>query len=504
MRLRTIAMMILLGGCLSASAQEGFIIHLNALQAGRSGTGISVREVPDGYLVFCRQFSHDGSFRQHAFTRLLNASGTLLGEHEYSYGDARDYDIGYIDAVADDGNGSHLAIVNEGWNYGDTTFIYRFDEAGSRTYREPMLVYPALDSVTAVVRQSRKAMDDGFVLGGFWNRPGDTQAFLIRLSSDLDTLWTKRIGLVSQDEIILGLAEYTDGGFVLTGYRQATSIFNSSFLIRTDASGNPLWTRYYGGTAGQNGAVRVTSDGGIVTWSNYRESNWPSEYRQLMLTKWNAAGDIVWQRKSHYGFYSSSRDLEVLPDGSFIGTAYNAAAGMNGMLCKFSHQGDSLWTRGYQVASGPHYLNDITPTSDGGFVCTGEANRTMPIDAAFQQSQTIYVLKTDSVGCVVPGCQNVGVQEYVMDLNGHLRILPNPVRDVLRAELELPTGTQLQGAVRAVLLNAQGQQVHAWPMRRSNDQVVLKEDISAMQVGVYFLHIADAERWLAGGKVVVE
>jgi hypothetical protein len=41
-------------------------------------------------------------------------------------------------------------------------------------------------------------------------------------------------------------------------------------------------------------------------------------------------------------------------------------------------------------------------------------------------------------------------------------------------------------------------------MRRSNDQVVLKEDISAMQVGVYFLHIADAERWLAGGKVVVE
>lgn len=109
-----------------------------------------------------------------------------------------------------------------------------------------------------------------------------------------------------------------------------------------------------------------------------------------------------------------------------------------------------------------------------------------------------------SQGCVVPGCHTVGVQEYALDLNEYLRIAPNPVSNVLQAELDLPAGTTLHGHVRAVLLNAQGQQVHAGPMQKSGVSLSLREDVGAMPCGVYYLHLADEKRWLAGGKVVRE
>jgi hypothetical protein len=275
--------------------------------------------------------------------------------------------------------------------------------------------------------------------------------------------------------------------------------------MRTDANGNLLWTRYYGGSAGQNGAVRVTADGGIVTWSNYREPSWPSEYSQVMLTKWNANGQVIWQRKSHYGYYSGARDLEVLPDGSFVGTAFGAEGDRGGMLCKFNANGDSLWTRGHNVASGPHYLNDVTLTSDGGFVCTGEANRMMPQDAPnFQQSQTIYVVKTDSLGCVVPGCSTVGVQEYALDLNEYLRISPNPVAvgEPLQMRFEPPLGTVFKGPLRAVVQDALGRQLQEQSLPAGT--VVHRLAIAGYTPGLYYVHLTDGSRWLAGGKVVVE
>jgi len=317
-----------------------------------------------------------------------------------------------------------------------------------------------------------------------------------------DTLWTERYGDSDEGPVGLGVAEHTDGGFLLTGYGTPPGSVNKSFLIRTDADGNQLWRRNYGGRASAvNGAVRVASDGGIITWSEYREDEWPNDWQQMMLTKWNAAGSIVWQKRSHLNIVTSTYDIEILPDGSFIGSG---TSNLNGVLAKFSPTGDSLWSRTYSFTHDFHLLYDVQPTSDGGFVATGTAYRYEPLDPQFQTSQIIWVVKTDSLGCVVPGCQNVGVREYLMDLNELLRIAPNPVHDVLSAVLSLPPGSEVSGAVRAVLLDAQGRQVAAWLMARDGDELRLNENVGALPSGAYYLHICDAARWLAGGKVMVE
>ncbi len=327
------------------------------------------------------------------------------------------------------------------------------------------------------------------------------QGLLLKIDS-LGTLeWTARYGSAIHQTEILGVAEYLEHGFLAIGQRAMSYVNNDCFLIRTDSLGNQLWRREFGGNADVTGMVRVTADGNCVTWSEYREVGWPLLYQQLMLTKWDAAGDIIWQKRSHYQSDAACGDLEVLPDGSFI------TVGRQGgwaALMKFSSAGDSLWTRYLHMFTdgSAHNAYDVESTSDGGFIATGDAFQGWADPTP--NLQTIWVIKTDSLGCVVPGCQNVGVQEMVLDLQDRLHISPNPTSEYVSLALDLPEGGQVQGQVQAHLLDAQGKLVLQQPVQQNLNKLSTTLVVRALPAGTYYLHLRDAKRWLAGGKVVVQ
>ena len=270
-------------------------------------------------------------------------------------------------------------------------------------------------------------------------------------------------------------------------------------MIRIDENGNLEWTRYFGGYAPQNGAVRSTLDGSIFTWSSYLEEFTTNDEEEMLLRKWDSDGNVVWEYRSPSLYFGSSFDMEVLPTGDIITTHVD---GITSRLMKFSSEGDSLWSRGYSVTNGQNYLYDVTPTSDGGFVCTGLAYRFAPLDPGFQQSQTIWVLKTDSLGCVVPGCHMVGVEEYALDLNEYLRIAPNPVfaGQSLHFTFDPPFEYEARGPRRMLLLDALGRQVREETIHGTGHSTSTID----LSPGLYYLHLTDGTRWLAGGKVVVE
>jgi hypothetical protein len=82
--------LLVLTGSLRASGQAGFIMHFDSVQAGRNGSGISVRETHDGYLVFCAQFSLQFHTTPHIYARKLDQGGAFIHEREYLVGDPRD------------------------------------------------------------------------------------------------------------------------------------------------------------------------------------------------------------------------------------------------------------------------------------------------------------------------------------------------------------------------------------------------------------------------------
>ncbi len=495
--------MIVLAGTMMVPAQNGFIVHLDSAQSGKPGSGRSVFEVSDGYLLFMHQISHDGSGKTHLFVRKLDAQGQFVHEREYAFGDTRHYAFGQVSPVCAMDTGGFASVVLEGSDFWAHSYLYRFNEEGDTTDRKFLFTYDPTDSLTHFFHQTRQTADGGFIAAGFYDPPAiadGARAFAVRLNADGDTLWTQRYGQADQSTLAYSCAEMPGGGFLLTGVNYRLGVNDEQFLIRTDTSGNLLWWRQFGEDATGVFAVRIAPDSTVITAGEYREDNWPNYWQQVMFTKWNAQGDIVWQKRSHHNYLSGAYDMEVQEEGSFIACIRVGPAITH--IAKFSALGDSLWSRGYTVFIDTHQPRDISLTSDGGFISTGFVYQDNA--GGLPGLQTTYVIKTDSLGCVVPGCHLVGVQEYAIELQEHLKLWPNPATDHLRFELELPEGVALQGAVQAVLLDATGREVLRETVRPNGNLLSHVLTLSPFPAGLYHLHLADEKRWLAGGRVVVE
>ena len=252
----------------------------------------------------------------------------------------------------------------------------------------------------------------------------------------------------------------------------------------------------------------MTTDSNIVTWSTYRNPGWWFKEYDMQLTKWNDSGVVLWEKHVLFSSGSWATDMEVLPNGEIIavgwynGTLTSTLMGV-AALSRFTADGDSIWIRTYLLFDHAHYPYDVKATSDGGFILCGQTyqDTTGPTPGL----TTMFVIKTDSFGCVVPGCQNVGVQEYELGLQQHLVVSPNPAHDRVSFSLVLPQGYAPQGAVRVVLLDATGRQVMEEVVERIGNSLSHTFNLPpSTPSGLYYLHLRDERRWLAGSKVVVE
>jgi hypothetical protein len=108
------------------------------------------------------------------------------------------------------------------------------------------------------------------------------------------------------------------------------------------------------------------------------------------------------------------------------------------------------------------------------------------------------------MGCIVPGCDGVGIVEQVTNLSGALKVYPNPVsaNGQVTVEVSLPASLQLGSTLRLVLTSMQGQVIKELALPAQNDQRVVL-DVGGLAAGFYSVHIADGGRWLTGSRLVV-
>ncbi len=151
---------------------------------------------------------------------------------------------------------------------------------------------------------------------------------------------------------------------------------------------------------------------------------------------------------------------------------------------------------------GQHSFGDVEMTSDGGFLLTGSAWRFLPLDPDIQTNFVTWVMKTDSLGCVVPGCHTVGIDEVALGLDQYLSNSPNPVASgqPLRITFEPPAEYLPQGPLRVAVVDATGRMV----LEERMGGATLDLSMNKLTTGLYYLHLTDGTRWLAGGKFIVE
>lgn len=107
-----------------------------------------------------------------------------------------------------------------------------------------------------------------------------------------DTLWTKTFG-GSGSECGSFVQQTSDGGYIVTGCTKSYGAgLDDIWLIRTDASGDTVWTKTFGGSSPDYGHyVQQTSDGGyIIVGPTY---SYGAGWDDIWLIRTDALGDTV-------------------------------------------------------------------------------------------------------------------------------------------------------------------------------------------------------------------
>ena len=467
----------------------------------------SVFERPDGYLVFSNDMGTDSTVSAVQITK-CDLEGSLQWQVEHSR--ERSVTTGGIDPIAEIEGGRYVAALSE---YSGTaprvTYLYWFDANGD-TLRTRFLKSDSSAAQGSHGTQQLIPLADGGFLhcGRCAGYPLGAGGCITRLDSTGTILWER---IYPQHTSILHATELVDGGFVLGGLRNSDT--DMALVIRTDSAGIVQWTRFHGlySVAGGKQAL-VTADGSVLMAGSWNPDPFWSAYdRWSSLYKYDPNGTLETRKDYFYSYNAEARF--ILPKANdhywLVGGMFQYFFDPDGVmtLWELDENLDPLWMRRYWYYApddAESSVNSVRSTADGGLVMCGVARQGNTDPLPYRSSN--WLIKLDAFGCLVPGCQSVGVQEFALGVNQYLHVAPNPVAQGQPVQLrfEPPQNFSAKGPLQVTVLDATGRMVQQERLVASAPAASATLALTLPASGLYYLHLADNTRWLAGAKVVVE
>lgn len=372
-----------------------------------------------------------------AYILKLDAQGTVIWEKSYG-GPDEEQIVSICPAL-------YGGYVITGYVLSDVWLLWITedgDSLGSVTYGGPsadqgLCIIPNIDQGYTVTA----TYGTGFSMGD--------QLWLMKLDIAGDTIWTKKYGGPSQDygeEVI----QTSDGGYMIAGRTYTTAVPEAcdAWAVKTDANGDTLWTRKYGGSDEDNfNCVAETDDGYI--FGGITRSFGQGIY-SFYAVRTNDYGDTLWTRI--YGGQSVNLcfDIDKMEDGNFVLSGYTSSFGPSNdlYLVEIDQDGNMIWQHNYGHPQANEIIYGCQATSDGGFIATG---RTIYYSA---YKEEVIVIKLGPAGS--------GTGDHFTDNDGTITIFPNPVSShgIIRFENPHPDLTtveiiNLEGIVIKTLVDKQ-------------------------------------------------
>ena len=202
-------------------------------------------------------------------------------------------------------------------------------------------------------------------------------------------IWNKSYGGVAAEEGSM-VQQTIDGGYILIGYTVSYGSGSSDiWLIKTDAEGNQLWAKTYGGGGNDlSRAVQQTSDGGYIIGG--QTQSFGSGGDDIWVIKTDASGNIQWQKT--FGGVNDDNCFAILqlPSNDYVLTGDWDLGGTSDLyVMKLDSEGNELWRRIYSGDT-PGFGHSMQMTSDGGFIIFGGINLYGDLD--------MWLIKTDANG----------------------------------------------------------------------------------------------------------
>ena len=241
----------------------------------------------------------------------------------------------------------------------------------------------------------QQTTDGGYIVAGYTASfgAGLEDFYLVKTNTSGAPLWTRTYGGSFREEAN-SVQQTADGGYIVAGRTESFGAGSYDFyLVKTNSQGDTLWTRTYGGSSTDVAySVRQSADGGYIMagWTN---SFGAGEY-DFYLVKTNSQGDTLWTRTYGGINYDRAYSVQQTTDGGYIVAGYTWSFGAGGYdfyLVKTNSQGDTLWTRTY---GGRDWDNaySVQQNADGGYIVAGH---TLSFGAGIRD---FYVVRTNSQG----------------------------------------------------------------------------------------------------------
>jgi hypothetical protein len=363
-------------------------------------------------------------------------------------------------------------------------------------------------------QQVKRTMDEGFLIVGYTGPIAATSwsGFAIRTDANGNEIWRSTYPWPgNQYTILTSCALAADGDLVMSGSRFPTSTNGDYWVQKTNGSGAILWSVSWGGvfTDGIHQIIS-SSDGHMLACGATNYASGQTNMKPYLVKLDSSDGSIIWEREygpQHYShlFHSLSEN----PNGSVIAAGrYFEQPGptsQKGLLALTSALGDSLWKYSYFyvdsiMSTGQGSFYDVIQANDGGFIAVGRVNNPVGQGNPPGYSQDTWVVKVDADGCIVPGCDEVGITEQATNLLGAISIWPNPAHGQTTVQLTLPPDVA-NGPFELTLVATDGRVVRRERIAGNGAHTLALHELPA---GMYYVHVADGGKWLTGGKLMVE
>lgn len=383
-------MLVFMGHCLNAQ-----ITFQKAYGGTLMDIGNAVRQTFDnGYIIVGTTTSFSSGGRDVLVIKTNESGDTAWTK---TFGGATDNEYGYCVQQTIDSGFIVSGVASSFNDVAGDMYLIKLNNAGdtiwTRTYGGIGYEWGSFVQQTT---------DGGFIIAG--QTPaygaGGFDAYLVKTDAGGNLSWTKTYGGQGL-EIGSAVQQTTDGGYILTGQIDSYGAGSGDFyLVKTDSTGFVVWNKAYGKPGEDAGvSVKQTTDGGYIIGGTSENSLGPLG-PDMCLIKTNAVGDTLWSKLYGGPMIDECHEVILTVDGGYMmcgkSFSFSTAGDYDVYIVKTNSQGVEQWSKTYgnsASATSNDFGNSIDQTNDGGYIIAGESLYGFGVGLS-----NVYLVKTDSLG----------------------------------------------------------------------------------------------------------